>query len=268
MTGSGDPAEQLAATLYDIIVPDWADEIAFYRRLAAEAAEAGQGVLEVACGTGRVARRLADVAPFVVGVDHSEVMLAVARAKSVGLSNIRFELGDMRTFALADRFGLAIVPGHAFQFMRTADDQLRAVAAIARHLEPDGRLVLHFDVPEPEWLDELPREGAAPEPGGVVSHPTTGERWRPANAWSYEPETRTATLVVTWDRLDPDDRVVETLEEPARLLHCPLPEPIGEVIARSGLATEAVLGDFGGTRFGDGGDQMIWVTRKPGREAS
>ena len=52
-------AAQFYAQTYDAAVPDWPGEIDFYRQLSARASGADQRVLEVACGTGRVAIRLA-----------------------------------------------------------------------------------------------------------------------------------------------------------------------------------------------------------------
>ena len=48
-------ARQFYARTYDTMVSDWPGEIDFYRELAAAAFACGQAVLEVACGTGRVA---------------------------------------------------------------------------------------------------------------------------------------------------------------------------------------------------------------------
>ena len=52
-------ARAFYAETYEAAVADWPGEIAFYRELAAEADARGQAGLEVACGTGRVAIRLA-----------------------------------------------------------------------------------------------------------------------------------------------------------------------------------------------------------------
>ena len=44
---------------YDLAVSDWPGEITFYCEMAAEARSKGGGVLEIGCGTGRVAMPLA-----------------------------------------------------------------------------------------------------------------------------------------------------------------------------------------------------------------
>jgi ubiquinone/menaquinone biosynthesis C-methylase UbiE len=55
-------------------------DVAFYGYLARGS---GGGVLELACGTGRIALALAEAGLDVTGVDISEGMLSVARRKAV-----------------------------------------------------------------------------------------------------------------------------------------------------------------------------------------
>ncbi len=62
-------ADEFYARTYDDSVPDWPGEMDFYQELTAEAKRWGQTVLEVACGTGRVAIRLAQKGVNVVGLD-------------------------------------------------------------------------------------------------------------------------------------------------------------------------------------------------------
>ena len=55
---STERARNFYAETYDTVVSDWPGEIDFYRELAAETHLKNQAVLEVACGTGRVATKL------------------------------------------------------------------------------------------------------------------------------------------------------------------------------------------------------------------
>ncbi len=96
---------QFYAETYDESVPDWPAEIDFYQEMAANAKRAGGSVLELACGTGRMAIRPAHSGASVVGLDLSQRMLEVARHKSVGLNNIRWVEGNMRSFQLDEVFG-------------------------------------------------------------------------------------------------------------------------------------------------------------------
>src|SRR5215217_5056028 len=57
-----DPAAaEIYADLYDASEVGWPGELDFYRELAAGATARGEGVLEVACGTSRIAIPLAQV---------------------------------------------------------------------------------------------------------------------------------------------------------------------------------------------------------------
>ena len=117
--------EELNAKLYDFVVSDWEGEVDFYRELMAQSSLVrNHGALEIACGTGRITLRLAKDGINITGIDLSPEMLEVARQKSVGMSNINWVLGDMRTFEIGKQFGCVIVPGHSFLFMITPDDQL------------------------------------------------------------------------------------------------------------------------------------------------
>jgi ubiquinone/menaquinone biosynthesis C-methylase UbiE len=84
------PISSRLANLYDLAVQDWPGELVFYRGLAERAQAGGGGVLELACGTGRMAVRLAQEGVRVVGLDHSAAMLAIAREKSAGMANTRW----------------------------------------------------------------------------------------------------------------------------------------------------------------------------------
>lgn len=61
-------------------------------------AHVGRG-LDVGCGTGAFARLLAERAGSVLGLDFSPEMIARARARSDGHTNITYEVADVRTWA-------------------------------------------------------------------------------------------------------------------------------------------------------------------------
>ncbi len=69
-------------------------------QLIAELAQlhVGADVLDVPCGDGRIAVRLAKMGCRVVGVDRSARFVAGARARPGG-DGVRFEVGDMRALA-------------------------------------------------------------------------------------------------------------------------------------------------------------------------
>jgi SAM-dependent methyltransferase len=105
------------------------------------AGAAGGTWLEVACGPGILARRLARTAGSVVGVDLTPAMLATAvrEAARAGLANVAFVLADVYRLPLPD----AGVDGAATRFSlhHLALPRL-ALAEVARVVRPGGVVVL------------------------------------------------------------------------------------------------------------------------------
>jgi len=256
-------ARAFYAETYDTLVADWPGELDFYRALAAEAKSQGHAVLEIACGTGRVAVRLAHDGADVVGLDLSPPMLAVARKKSAGMSNIRWVHGDMRSFELGRAFGLVVIPGHSFQNIVEAADQVAALGAIRRHLVPGGRLVVHLDQPEIDWLGDLTGDQAGVfETSDPFVHPKTGRPFRTLQAWSYQPATQTAISQKVWEELGPDGEVVDRLDRGEVRLHVVFRFEMEHLLARTGFTVEAVYGDFHRNELRDDSSDMIWVARR------
>jgi ubiquinone/menaquinone biosynthesis C-methylase UbiE len=102
---------------------------------------AGDRVLDVACGTGIVARvAVSRVHPGgeVLGIDASPAMLAAARATAVGLP-IEWQEGDVHALALPDGAFDAVLCQQGLQYFR---DRVTALREMRRVLAPGGRLAL------------------------------------------------------------------------------------------------------------------------------
>src|SRR5690606_37852341 len=134
------------------------EDVPFYVGLAREAAAAGQTVLELGCGTGRVTIPIAEAGATVVGLDNAPAMLEVARRKAGDAANPRWVLGDMADFRLEERFGLVIIPFRSFLLLLTVEEQKRCLACIREHLQPGGRLALNVFNPSilyiADWLGD------------------------------------------------------------------------------------------------------------------
>lgn len=264
MSTASDPrlAEFYART-YDVSVPDWPGEIDFYRSLASEAREKGESLLEIGCGTGRVAIRLARDGTKTVGLDLSPNMLRVAREKSIDLANIRWVQADMCAFELEESFGLAVIPGHAFQNLNTPRAQVACLKCIHRHLVPGGRLVIHLDHQDFGWLGGLAgAKGGVMEPAEQFLHPLTGQQIQAFRAWSYEPATQTAICRTTWEAAGPDGQVIERWEKDPVRLHCVFRFEMEHLLARTGFSCDAVYGDFFQGPLEDDSSSMIWAAHK------
>jgi len=98
------------AEAYDVSSPGLEGDVDFYLALAKEAVAAGRQVLELACGTGRVAIQLARAGVRVTGLDRSPAMLAVARRKSEGLSNLKLVEATWPSLTSARASGSSLSP--------------------------------------------------------------------------------------------------------------------------------------------------------------
>ncbi len=116
---------------------------------------AGSVVLDLACGHGRIANRLASRGASVTGVDATPRFLDVARrdARQRGVT-VDYVAGDMRTIPWTDRFDAAVSWFTAYGYFD--DEQNRAVlAGVHRALRPGGRFLVelnHKDGLLPHWL--------------------------------------------------------------------------------------------------------------------
>jgi SAM-dependent methyltransferase len=105
----------------------------------------GMSVLDLACGHGDLANRLAARGCRVTGLDSSAVFLDRARADAAaaGLS-VEYVAGDMRQIPWAGRFDRAVNWSTAFGYFD--DTANRAVLeGVVRALRPGGRLAMDLD---------------------------------------------------------------------------------------------------------------------------
>jgi SAM-dependent methyltransferase len=147
-------AEPRLAEIYDALEADRADLDAY----AALVDELGaRSVLDVGCGTGTFACRLALGGLDVVGVDPAAASLDVARAKR-GADRVRWVLGDAATLPPL-QVDLATMTGNVAMVFTDDDDWATTVGAVHERLRPGGRFVFETRVPEREaWLGWTPTE--------------------------------------------------------------------------------------------------------------
>jgi hypothetical protein len=127
---------------------------------------AGDGAaLEFAIGTGRVALPLAARGVAVSGIEYSQAMIDVLRAKP-GADRIRVVQGDMAVTRVPGAFRLVYLVFNTIGNLTTQADQVACFVSAAAHLEPGGAFLIEMYVPQ---LREL-----APGAVGVVSDLTEG----------------------------------------------------------------------------------------------
>jgi SAM-dependent methyltransferase len=250
------------AASYDLEYGTTRSDLDFYVALTRAAKPP---VLELACGTGRVTIPIARAGVPVTGVDSSWEMLAQARAKldAAGPLPVTLVEGDMRTFQLKERFGLAVIPARSFLHLLTPEDHVTALRNIHRHLLDGGRLALNFFVPNLRMIVEHAESSLGQ--ALVYSHefvdPDTGQQvlvWRSLQHETHRQRIH-AQFVYEW--LDDDGATVARQHRHYTLCYIHRNE-MEHLLARCGFEVEALYGDFEGTPFGAESAEMVWVARK------
>ena len=97
--------------------------------------QAGEDILDLGCGDGRLTATLRERGCRVVGVDASAEMVAAAQARGLDAREM-----DAQALALDERFD-AVFSNAALHWMPDADSVIRGVASV---LKPGGRFVGEF----------------------------------------------------------------------------------------------------------------------------
>jgi SAM-dependent methyltransferase len=124
------------AIWHDVECGAYAVDLPLFERLAAEA---NGSVLDLGCGTGRVALHLATRGHDVTGLDVEATLLKVLRqrADERGLTIETVE-ADARDFALDRRFKLILAPMQLIQIVGGERGRAALLRCVTAHLAPDG----------------------------------------------------------------------------------------------------------------------------------
>lgn len=136
------------ASYYDLVYSDkdYDGECDFLEQIFEKyCANPPKTILDVGCGTGNHLIPLAKRGYNVSGIDISEEMLAIARARSKkdGLS-VELNEADLRRFDLKSKFDVCICMFAVLGYINKNADIHSALCAIRKHLHPGGLFV--FDV--------------------------------------------------------------------------------------------------------------------------
>lgn len=248
----------LLAYYYDLEHDAFDDDVDLYRRYA-EAA--GAPVLDLACGTGRVAVPLAKSGFDVTGLDTSPAMLERARrrAHEEGVrDHVLLVQGDMSAFSVPRRgsYGLAVVALGSFALLDSIESQSMAVGAVARHLRPGGRFVL--DLPNPFAV-------LFPPSAGEVVHQCTltddegGRIAKLVSRWTNVAGQR-EDITLFYDLLGRDG-VLRRLQTELSLRY-PTRYEMQLLLEANGLTVEDIFGSYDLCEYDSDSERLVVVARR------
>jgi SAM-dependent methyltransferase len=226
------------AALYDPWSKSVTEDVDFY---VAQARKSGGPVVELGVGTGRIAVPVARAGIHVIGVDDSEAMLVLcrARAEEAGVSDlVELRPGDLRRPPVLERVPLVTCPFRALLHLGSDEERLEALRAVYRLLLPRGRFVFDVFAPSMEDVEETNGRWLEREPG----------IWERAD---WDLKRRILTLAVRGEA-----------GETAMQLAWRSPEEWRALLERAGFEVEAMYGWFD-LRPYDGGEDTVWIARRP-----
>lgn len=209
--------------LYELELNGYDDDLEFWGRVIDRYRPAK--VLELACGTGRIALPLGDKGLAaqtnfrIVGIDSSVEFIERAQEllldRSLAMQDAaRFLVGDMRNFDLGETFDLILLGFNSFAYLHTLEDQLACLDSARCHLGPSGRFVLDVIVPQFNFVAEA--QVTPPVIRLELNHPVPSrgvERFLRSYTDRYNGATQTITTTYFYEIYHADGRQERTSKD-------------------------------------------------------
>lgn len=235
--------------LYDPVAGDNPAALGFYACLAGADPAL---VLDIGCGSGRLALPLAARGHLVTGVDASSTMLEEARrqAQAQGMQ-MTFVDADFRELNLSFKdFAFAFSATNTLLHLKADDDLLSCLRAVARHLRNGGRFAFDMFVPNPQILARSP---GLPLPIATFQHAELGPI-------QVEEDTRydapTQMLAAAWTWRGSNGRVLHRAEFALRQR---FPDEAMALVSISPFCIVDRFGDFAGSAFTPDSQRQVYL---------
>jgi len=253
--------DHLLAHYYDLEYGGYDADLDFFVQFAAMIdPERERALLELGCGTGRVALALAGAGFRVVCVDISEAMLEVcsehARRRNVE-SLVTIVRADMRSLTELPEapYNMALCALNTFAYLASTGDQSAMLRGVKPLLVSHGLLLLDLTPPWPHLLPpsggEIVSQGTYPDSDGAAVHKLmTGQA---------EPSTQLHHVTLIYDHEAADGtlrRVSQQLD-----LRSTGRFEMELLLKLSGYTMENLYGSYDLDDFGDESERMIFVAR-------
>lgn len=238
--------------LTEMLVAGMGDE-EFYR---GQARQAGAAVLELACGTGRLAIPLAQSGFDVTGVDLSPEMLALARRKTRASGcAVEWIEANIRRFDTGRRYALIFIAHNSFAHVITRSDVEGTLASVCRHMTPAGRFIV--DVFNPS-LAILTRDPDRDYPVTEYDDAESGVRVIMTQRNRYDAASQ--VNFIEW-KFAASDGSGDSITLEARIF---FPQELDALLEYNGLTIEQKYGWYDGSPFESGSPKQIVVCRLKG----
>jgi SAM-dependent methyltransferase len=231
--------------VYDAECP-WSRDDDFFRSVVDE--QPGSRVLDLGCGTGRLALGLAAAGHTVTGVDPAPASLAAARAKP-GADGVTWIDGSTDVLP-AQAFDVAVMTSHVAQFFVDEDGWRQALADLHSSLVPGGRLA--FDARDPDdrrwelWNPVDSRRTIVLPGGGHVA------------AWTEVTDARDGVVTFTHHFVLPEGEARST-----STLRFRTADDLRASLVATGFTVEHLYGGWSRQPVSQGDGELLVIARRP-----
>ncbi|RJG26172.1 bifunctional 2-polyprenyl-6-hydroxyphenol methylase/3-demethylubiquinol 3-O-methyltransferase UbiG [Paenibacillus thiaminolyticus] len=250
-------------TQYDTIAPNYESFIPepeyffdYYTRFA----KPGSRILDIGCGTGRLAMKLAERGAVVTAVDISPGMIEVAQQKLALrpelAARLHYEVSDATSYRSEQQFDLILMTGGVFEYLLTPSQQKRTLCAIREMLKSGGHFV--FDIISPPQIcpyAKRQKDGAYSLGSGGNSAQTL-KSWNKVRIDHFRQVVETTCFFELYN--DKEERIkqfdykfISRYSLPAEMIH---------LLDCCGLAIDRFFGNYDRSPFQRGSEFMIFET--------
>ena len=233
--------------LYDACTAHKIDDIPFYEHWAKQT---NGPILELACGTGRIAKHLIESGFNYTGLDLSSVFIDYCRSN---FPNGKFTTGDMCDFNLGQKFDLIFIPFNSFLHLYKEEEMTQCLKSIQNHLSDNGKFLLDIFVPNPEFLYRDPDKKYEEM---TIIHPNGGE----CTVWQknqYKEETEINHIHWFFNRGNSEP--MDEYDFDMRMIY---PDTMDRVLSDSDFTIDEKWGDYDGEPFNETSLLQLYICSK------
>jgi SAM-dependent methyltransferase len=240
---------------YDALNSFLVADIPFY---VEEARRSGGPVLELACGTGRLAIPIAQSGVEIVGLDLAPSMLAHARTKAEAAGvKIEFVEGDCRSFELGRKFALIFMAFNSMQHLYDYASQAALFASVRQHLAEGGYFIFDVFNPKVEILARaagerrLEREYEDPDGKGPMAF---------EYSTTYDDSAQVSHIQCYFVRRGASGEELDVRREQMHLRSF-FPQELDLLVRSLGFEIAEKFGDFQRKTFGSGDPKQVVICK-------
>lgn len=244
------------SSVYDKLIPEPDGLFDFYTSFAKE----GVSILDIGCGSGRLAFQLAQNGAIVHAIDISAGMIETAKKKLAqcdrkSSERVHFEVADIKDFHCVSRFDYVFMSGGVFEYLLTPKDQAEALQKIKKLLKPEGRFI--FDIISPPQVCAYDKRQ---KDFGNTAHPPKDHQYiKSQNIFRIDHYKQIVSTRCLFE-IHQHDKVTEKYEFQF-LTRYTLPTEMFYLLKSRGFAVLGFYGDYNKEPFKRGSEFMIYVTK-------